>query len=136
MEKYFHQYQHCDYDDNLVGICQSIIDWLKWLKEQGAEEVEITPPTQFTKIHPHFPAYKRRQSARKMLADAVKSENAIQNTYVGLLAILYLYHFPVETVLEALEQDDIDVKQILLDDGTPETILKEDSGKDFTALYL
>ena len=141
MRKYFEQFQHHEYDNDLIGMTVSIVDWLKYLIEQGAEQIEITNPERFTKRQPHLPPPDNRDVVKDMLADALRSDEdlVINNTYVGLIATTFVYNFPVEKLVEAATFDSFNreqARQVLIDDGVAEGILKEDSGKDFTAIYI
>ena len=141
MRKYFEQFQHHEYDNDLIGMTVSIVDWLKYLIEQGAEQIEITKPERFTKRQPHLPPPDNRDVVKDMLADALRSDEdlVINNTYVGLIATTFVYNFPVEKLVVAATFDSFNreqARQVLIDDGVAEGILKEDSGKDFTAIYI
>jgi hypothetical protein len=141
MRKYFEQFQHHEYDNDLIGMTVAIVDWLKYLIEQGAEQIEITQPERFTKRQPHLPPPDRRDAVKDMLADALRSDEefVINNTYVGLIATTFVYNFPVEKLVEAATFESFSreqARQILIDDDVAEGILKEDSGKDFTAIYI
>lgn len=141
------KFQDADYDDDIVSLALSLVNIGRWCWEQ-AKDLEITlekpqDPERFYKMVPHFPAMKNRVSARKVLAGICKEEDRtllVQNVFVGAFAVAYIYHLPAQKMFDMIiaeeETDRLTVQAVLLDDGMSPNLLKEPSGKDFSAIYL
>lgn len=144
----FNTFQIADLDDDMVGMCKALIDWMKVLRteigDDGFPANEV--PEKFYKMHPHQPRMELRKNLRKMMAHAVKYQEEedptikVKNVYVVVLAATYVYHMPVEKMIEASslssEFTRKDSEKMLLDDDMSPNWLKEPSGKDFTAIML
>jgi hypothetical protein len=143
----FDQFQIADLDDDMIGIFKSLVDWMIELRKHV--DVTLLPqpkaPSNFYKMNPHHPRMQLRRNYRKMLAHAVKYQKETDeqikliNIYVTLLAGAYLYHMPVEKMVELSAIGKIDrelAKQVLLEDNMSPNWLKEPSGRDFTAIML
>jgi hypothetical protein len=144
----FNQFQIADLDDDMIGMCKAMVDWIKVLRSElpNEEFPKIDPPNNFYKLVPHQPKMELRKNLRKIMAHAVKYQKEddvvtkIKNIYVTIVAGTYIYHMPTEKIVEAGKQNKEftreDSKEMLLNDGMSENWLKEPSGKDFTAIML
>lgn len=144
----FDTFQITDLDDDMVGMCKALVDWMKVLRAEipNAEFPAAEPPEKFYKMDPHQPRMELRKNLRKMLAHAVKYQQEedfeikVINIYVTLLAATYIYHMPTENMVKAsLDSKEFsreDSKEMLLADNMSPNWLKEPSGKDFTAIML
>lgn len=145
----FDTFQITDLDDDMVGMCKSLVDWMKIIRKEIPEETlpDASPPDRFYKMNPHQPKMELRKNLRKMMAHACKYQSEeldetvkIINIYVVVLAATYLYHMPTDLMiaksLESTEFTRADAEKMLLDDHMSPNWLKEPSGKDFTAIML
>ena len=144
----FDTFQIADLDDDMVGMCKALVDWMKVLRQEiPAEEFpNAEPPERFYKMDPHQPRMELRKSLRKMMAHACKYQQEedfntkVVNVYVTILAGTYIYHMPTDAMVKAgLEDKEFtreDSKEMLLADNMSPNWLKEPSGKDFTAIML
>lgn len=144
----FDAFQVADLDDDMVGMCKALVDWMKLLRSRVDSSLvpSASPPDRFYKMNPHQPRMELRKNLRKVMAHAVKyQEEADQtvrllNVYVVVLAATYLYHMPTDRMVEAsLVPGEFTrdlAQRMLLDDFMSPNWLKEPSGKDFTAIML
>jgi hypothetical protein len=144
----FVTFQITDLDDDMVGMCKALVDWMKVIRAEFPDESlpAATPPDRFYKMNPHQPKMELRKNLRKMMAHACKYQQdpdetvQILNVYVVILAATYLYHMPTEQMVDAAKQSSVFTRdaaqQMLLDDEMSPNWLKEPSGKDFTAIML
>lgn len=144
----FDAFQVADLDDDMVGMCKALVDWMKVIRAQVPVKLlpEAEPPERFYKLNPHQPKMELRKSLRKMMAHACKYQEEEDelirtlNVYVVVLAATYLYHMPTEQLVKASESDSEFTREMaqamLLDDSMSPNWLKEPSGKDFTAIML
>lgn len=139
-------FQITDFDDDIVGICHSLVHWMRVVIEQSQEHYyELSKPEtpeRFFKMQPHFPKMQYRKNLRKIIAMALKEEDdeiCIRNLFTSLLAATYIYHLPSEKIYEIalsnVEFNREDSKKLLLDDNMSSNWLKEPSNRDFSALY-
>jgi hypothetical protein len=146
--KAFNDFQIADLDDDMVGMCKSLVDWMKVLR---AEAPQVTfpvteAPANFYKLDPHQPRMELRKNMRKMMAHAIKyqsdvdDETKINNIYVVTLAASFIYHMPTDKmVAAALDNEEFtrDKAQVLLlENNMSPNWLKEPSGRDFSAIML
>lgn len=141
------KFQDADYDDDIVSMAVALVNMGRWCWEQ-AEDLEITlekpgDPERFYKMVPHFPSMKNRKSARNVLAMICKEEDRtllVQNVFVTTFAVAYIYHFPTDKLFDMItaeeETERSTMKTVLLEDGMSPNLLKEPSGKDFSAIHL
>jgi hypothetical protein len=145
--KCYDAFQIADLDDDLIGICKSMVDWMAEIRQQIDPSLlpEPEPPFNFYKLDPHHPRMELRQNYRRMLAYSVKhqkdvdDETKLVNIYVTILAGLYIYHLPVAKMVELSATGTIDratSEKTLLDDNMSPNWIKEPSGRDFTAIML
>ena len=146
--KAFNDFQTADFDDDMVGMFKSLVDWMKVLRAEAplATFPNAETPHNFYKLDPHQPKMELRKTMRKMMAHAVKyqgeveDENKIINIYVVILAASYIYHMPtdkmVSVALDNVEFTRDSAKEVLLNDNMSPNWLKEPSGRDFTAIML
>jgi len=144
----FDTFQITDLDDDMIGMCQSLVDFMKEIRRQipNEEFPEAEAPNNFYKLDPHQPKMELRKNCRKMLAHSTKFQKEeefeikLVNIYVTLLATTYVYHMPtVAMVNVSKEQAEFTrdmAKTMLLNDNMSPNWLKEPSGKDFTAIML
>jgi hypothetical protein len=146
----FDTFQIADFDDDMVGMCKALVDWMKVLRfEIPGEEFPDTKdeiPHNFYKLDPHQPKMELRRNFRKIAAHYVKNQQEIdfiiqvKNIYIVVLMATYIYHMPTEKMVEASLQDKEftreEAKEMLLADNMSPNWLKEPSGKDFTAIML
>lgn len=144
----FDAFQIADLDDDMIGMCKSFVDWMVEIRKQLPNETlpEAEPPFNFYKLDPHQPKMELRKNYRKLLAYSVKGQEGdddkvkLMNIYVAIIAGLYLYHMPVEKMIERSQTlEDIlreDAQEMLLNDNMSPNWIKEPSGKDFTAIML
>jgi hypothetical protein len=143
----FNNFQIADLDDDMVGMCKAMVDWMVEIRSQVDPSSLPAPeaPFNFYKMDPHQPKMELRKNYRKLLAHACKyqteedEETKLLNIYVTILAGTYIYHMPVEKMVELSASGTIDrdtSKDILLNDNMSPNWLKEPSGKDFTAIML
>lgn len=145
--KAFNDFQIADLDDDMVGMCKALVDWMKVLRAEApqASFPDTEAPYFFYKLDPHQPKMELRKNMRKMMAHAVKyqleeEETKIINIYVVICAASYIYHMPtdkmVATALESEEFTRDRAQVLLLEDNMSPNWLKEPSGKDFTPIML
>ena len=147
--KAFNDFQIADLDDDMVGMCKTLVDWMKVLRAEAPQVTfpDAVAPGGFYKLDPHQPKMELRKTLRKMLSHAVKYQGddidndiKINNIYVVILAATYIYHMPSEkmaTLSLSKEEFTRDVaKEVLLNDNMSPNWLKEPSGRDFTAIML
>ena len=146
--KAFNDFQIADLDDDMVGMCKALVDWMKVLRTEAPQATfpDTEVPQNFYKLDPHQPKMELRKNMRKMMAHAVKyqgdvdEETKIINIYVATLAASYIYHMPtVKMVALALDNDEFTrdrAQVLLLEDNMSPNWLKEPSGRDFTAIML
>lgn len=145
--KCYNTFQITDYDDDMIGICKSFVDFVKEIRRQilNEELPDTEPPSNFYKLQPHQPRMELRKNYRKMLAYSVKNQNEsdetikLLNLYVAILAGTYIYHMPTEKITEASKHINTeftrkDSETMLLDDKMSPNWIKEPSGRDFTAI--
>jgi hypothetical protein len=144
----FDQFQIADLDDDMVGMCKSLVDWMIEIQTQvdSSKLPEPEAPFNFYKMDPHQPRMELRKNYRKFLAHAVKyqkeedEEVKLINLYVAIQAGTYLYHMPTEKMVarskEPTEITREESQEMLLNDNMSPNWLKEPSGKDFTAIML
>ena len=145
----FDTFQITDLDDDMAGMCKSLVDWIKTIRQEIPDETlpDASPPDRFYKMNPHQPKMELRKNLRKMMAHACKYQEEsldetvkIMNVYVVILAATYLYHMPTEAMiqksLESTEFTRTEAEKMLLEDDMSPNWLKEPSGKDFTAIML
>jgi hypothetical protein len=145
---YYIQFQITDYDDDLIGICKSLVDWGQAIKkEMGSEPLPPNEvPENFYKIQPHHPRMELRFSLRKFLSVAIRQKTDVdeitnlKNIFVCVMASMYVYHLPVEKLLEIIQAETEftreDAKNVLLEDGMSLNWIKEPSGRDFSKILL
>jgi len=148
IKKSFDNFQIADLDDDMVGMCKSLVDWIKLLRKKiDLENIPLVePPVSFFKLNPHQPKMEIRKNLRKFLAYVVYKQPEsnlqlkMQNLYVAVIAATYVYHMPTEKMVEAslskvrFTRDN--AKEMLLNDNMSSNWLKEPSGRDFTAIML
>ena len=144
----FDNFQIADLDDDMVGMCKALVDWMKVLRVEIPDEEfpAAEPPERFHKMDPHQPKMELRKNLRKMMVHSVKYQTEedfttkIKNIYVTVLAATYIYHMPTEKMVEAGKKTSEftrdQTKEILLNDNMSPNWLKAPSGKDFTAIML
>jgi hypothetical protein len=144
----FNEFQIADLDDDMVGMCKVLVDWMKVLRAEVPQSTfpDTEVPHNFYKLDPHQPRMELRKNLRRMLSHAVKyqgeedNETKIINIYVAVLAATYIYHMPTDKMVAAtLDNEEFtrDKAQVLLlEDNMSPNWLKEPSGRDFTAIML
>lgn len=144
----YNNFQIADFDDDMVGICKAIVDFIKTLRNEirGEDFEKQDPLNNYHKLDPHLPRLDLRWNIRSGLSVTVKAEVdleydiKVRNLYVILLSILYFYHISVDKVIEAsLKNEEFtreDSKKLLLSDNMSPNWLKEPSGKDFSGVML
>lgn len=144
----FNAFQIADLDDDMIGMCKAMVDWLKVCRAEVPSEEFPDPeaPERFYKMDPHQPRMELRKNLRKMLAHSVKYQTEedfatkIKNVYVTVLAATYIYHMPTEKMAEASKNPNEftreEAKEMLLENNMSPNWIKEPSGKDFTAIML
>jgi len=144
----FNNFQIADLDDDMVGMCKALVDWIKVIREELGEEPlpEVEPLQNFYKLDPHQPRMELRKNLRQGMAFATKGQQEddyqykLKNLYVVLVSATYVYHMPTEQIKEAGLKDEEftreDSKNMLIGDNMSPNWLKEPSGRDFTAIML
>lgn len=147
--KAFDDFQIADLDDDMVGMCKTLVDWMKVLRAEAPQAVfpDNKQPENFYKLDPHQPQMALRKNLRKMMAHAVKYQGddiddqiKIINIYVVILASFHIYHMPSDKMVAAsltYQPFTRDLAELmLLEDNMSPNWLKEPSGKDFTPIML
>jgi hypothetical protein len=147
--KAFNDFQIADLDDDMVGMCKSLVDWMKVLRAEAPQITfpDAVAPDGFFKLDPPQPKMELRKNLRKVIYQAVKypekeidNDTKFINMYVVLLAATYIYHMPSKKMAAlsiGREQFTRDAaKEVLLDDNMSPNWLKDPSGRDFTAIML
>ena len=146
--KAFNDFQIADLDDDMIGMCKALVDWMKVLRAEASQATfpNVEAPQNFYKLDPHQPKMESRKSMRKMMAHAVRyqgdveDETKIINIYVVILAASYIYHMPTDKMVDAaLDNEEFTrekAQALLLEDNMSPNWLKDPSGKDFTAIML
>lgn len=144
----FNNYQIADFDDDMVGMCKALVDWMKVIRKELGQE---SPPDNeeldnFYKLDPHQPRMELRKNLRSALAYAVKGQEEedeivkLKNIFVVVVSATYVYHMPTKNmILASLDTNEFtreDSKNMLLADGMSPNWLKDPSGRDFTAIML
>lgn len=139
-----------DLDNDMVGMCKALVDFLKLLRSHIPEDEipEILTPFNFYKLDPHLPRMEVRVNCREFLATTVKYSNydekdgiqKLKNLFVLVNTITYFYHMPSEKILELSKNAEIftrdDSQKILLDDNMSPNWLKEPSCQDFSMCLI
>lgn len=145
--KAFNSFQIADLDDDMVGMCKSLVDWIRLLRveSQNISFPNAEAPKNFYKLDPHQPKMELRKSMRKMMAHAVKyqeepdADTRTINIYIVTLAATYIYHMPTDKMIAAVDIKEFTrdaAKELLLKDNMSPNWLKEPSNRDFTAIML
>lgn len=145
-------FQLRDFDDDIVGICLTIVVWMRWIFNKSRElnfEIESEPekPSEnFFKHQPHFPRHTLRVNCRNILAAIMKNENddikKYKNIFTCLLAITYIYHMPSQKMYDiAKNNEDFDrekATKLLLDDNMSPNWLEipKPSKTDFSGFII
>lgn len=145
----FDTFQITDLDDDMIGMCKSFVDLMKEIRRQIPNEEYPVPetPDNFVKMQPHQPKMELRKNYRKILAASVKKQEEsdetikLLNLYVIIMVGIYLYHMPIEKMIEHGKEIDKEfsrknAEDLLLEDTMSPNWIKEPSGKDFTAIML
>jgi hypothetical protein len=144
--KALYDFQTCEFDHDMVGMCKAYVDWLKILRQEISGDLpENEKPDNFYKLDPHLPRMELRENVRDFLAAATKKQKQevdinvrMLNLYVGVLASMYAYHMPTDKIIEASKLDTEftrkDAEKLLLDDNMSPNWIKEPSGTDFSAV--
>lgn len=138
-------FQYADYDDDLIGICKSIVDFLKEIRRQIPNEdfPDDEKPTNFYKLEPHHPRTDLRQNFRDLIRYTVHKQEDLDDTikllniYIGLLAGIYVYHMPADKMIQEGKKIDKEFTRkeamlMLLEDNMSPNWIKEPSGRDFS----
>ncbi len=139
-------FQIADLDDDMIGINKAVVDFLQVLTNiDDFTPPDVQEPDNFFKLQPHQPRMENRKNLRKLLAYAVQQldvEDSVKlnNLYITLIAVTYIYHLPTQAIIQARTETteftrEASLKMLLDDDMSPNWI-KEPSGKDFSALML
>lgn len=144
----FNRFQIADLDDDMVGMCVELVNWLKVCRSNFPNNnfsQPVTPET-FYKLDPHQPRMELRKNLRKMMAHAVKYQKEddeltkTQNIFTVVLTATYIYHMPTDKMFEAsLSSSEFTrdlAKEMLLNDNMSPNWLKEPSERDFSAIML
>ena len=146
--KAFNDFQIADLDDDMVGMCKALVDWMKVLRAEAPLSTfpAVEVPQNFYKLDPHQPKMESRRSMRKMMAHAVRyqgdvdNETKIINIYVVTLAASYIYHMPTDKMVAiAIDNQEFTRERaqvLLLEDNISPNWLKDPSGNDFTPIML
>lgn len=145
----YNNLQIAELDDDMIGMCKAFVDFLIELRDRIGEDniPQAEAPDNFYKLSPHQPKMELRKNYRKFLSFAVRRQEEdldlstkLINIYVAVLAGVYLFHMPVDKMIERSktmkEMTREEAKKMLLDDKMSENWIKEPSGKDFTAIML
>ena len=145
----FNTFQITDLDDDMIGMCKSFVDWMKEIRRQIPDEEfpPSEPPYNFFKMQPHQPKMELRKKYRKLLSACVRKQEdsdeivKLLNVYVIIMVGIYLYHMPIEKMIEHGKEVDKEfsrknAEDLLLEDTMSPNWIKEPSGKDFTAIML
>jgi len=143
----YNKFQIADLDDDMVGMCKALVDWMAEIEQQVDPYKLPAPeaPENFYKLDPHQPKMELRKNYRKILAYAVRYQKETEeeikliNLYVTIQAGMYLYFMPAEKMYAVSRGGEITrevAKELLLADNMSPNWLKEPSGKDFTAIML
>lgn len=137
----------CDLDNDMVGMCKALVDFLKLLRSYISEDEvpEILTPFNHYKLDPHLPRMEVRINCREFLATTVKYSNydnteKLKNLFVLVSTITFFYHMPSEKILELSKNSEEftrnDSQKLLLDDNMSPNWLKEPSGQDFSMCLI
>ena len=140
-------FQTAELDDDMIGIGKTLVDLMIEVRKLVDPDKLPLPetPTKFFKLDPHLPRVDLRTSYRKMCAYAVKHQDEddeeikLINIYVAALAGFYIYHMPVERLVELAAAGTSDrelIKQTLLDGDLSPNWIKEPSNIDFSAFII
>jgi hypothetical protein len=145
----YNKFQHADYDEDLVGMCCVIIEWLNQISiemKRCGIEIDEFEPLGISKMQPHFPSTEHRKNLRFALSSFMRSTEEDEKTYLQnalntVLIASYIYHFPTEKIYKIAVDDNKtltrdEVKQILLSDDMSPNWIKEPSDVDYSALFL
>lgn len=146
----FDNYQIADLNYDVVGICKSLIDWLKILNVELDKDTmfDLEKPENFFKLDPHIPRSDLRTNTRQFLALATKNQKEnveyikkIKNLYVSVVAAAYVYHLPTDKIIEMskknVEYSREDVQKMLLEDNmSPNWIKLNDYSLDKSQYLL
>lgn len=145
----FNTFQITDLDDDMIGMCKSFVDWMKEIRRQipNEEYPSSEMPNNYYKLQPHQPKMELRKNYRKLLSACVRRQDEsneatkLLNIYVTIMVGMYLYHMPVEKMIELGKNVDEEFtrensENLLLEDTMSPNWIKEPSGKDFTAIML
>lgn len=135
-----------DLDHDMVGMCKSIVDFLKLLRLliPDNEIPECVPPENYYKLDPHQPRMDLRENSRHFLYNQVKyfdqinidEATKLKNLFVLVTSLMLVYHMPFEKMLEVSKISEEftrkDAQELLLNDNMSPNWLKDPSGQDFS----
>lgn len=143
------QFQHADHDNDLIGIFESLLAWLREMHQQSKnlsiDFPKVETPQNWHKLNPHFPSSDIRVNIRSAMSDIFKvneevgDEEVLTFAHSVIFAAAFFYQICPYKLEELMYSDEIvtreDVQKILIDDGMPEGFVKEPSTNDYTNLY-
>lgn len=142
----FNNFQIADLDDDMVGMCKALVDWIRVIRQELGEDTlpDVEPLENFYKLDPHQPRMELRKNLRSSFGYVVKHQKEedyhtkLKNLYMVVVTATYIYHMPTFEIIKAGKEDKEftreDSKDMLLADNMSPNWLKEPSGRDFTAI--
>ena len=143
LEKYT-DLQIAELDHDLIGMFKACIEWMRVVIKQMPDlnyNLPDYPYAGYIKLHPHLPKPKDRIFIRKLAGHLfqrsdITLEERFLEIYKTIITIMYVFHFPVDILLEYSKNDIVITrelaKDILLQDGMSKNWIKEPSGYDFS----
>jgi len=150
LKLYHNQFQHADYDNDLIGMFVILLDWLREINQQAKsfsiDFPKVETPESWHKLNPHFPSDEIRKNIRHAMSDIFKvnddtsNEEILTFAHSVIFATAFFYQicpYKLEELMFTNEEVTREsAKQILMDDGMPEGFIREPSSNDYTSLYL
>ena len=137
-----------EFDNDMVGICLAIINFLKEILKHESEEnlyLDDTPPN-YRRYLLSFPEWGKRNEFRKLLKlefqnddESYAAPTDLQKIAHYFLAYSYLYNMPVPEMVKLAKQihrdfSREDIAKLLVDNGMSPNLIDTPSGKDYSAL--
>jgi len=149
LKLYHNQFQHADYDDDLIGMFVIFSEWLKEIYQQSKklsiDFPKIETPETWHKLNPHFPSKEIRSNVRSTMSsifkvnEEVKDEQVLTFSHSVIFATAFCYQICPYKLEELMYAGETVTREgaikILLEDGLPEGFIKEPSNNDYTNMY-
>jgi len=139
--KYYKEFKVADLDNDMVGICQSLTNYMIELRLFGpnCEMQPAIPPDSYFKHDPHLPRLELRDNLCKIFKsvyeDTSVGEEKIINVYTLVLSAALVFNMPIGKMDEIAKTGKFisrdESKVMLLEDGMSPNWLIEPTGRNY-----